>query len=116
VIVAYARACAICRLKHPELLDAAHIVPDSKATGSADVTNGLALCKLHHAAFDRDLVGITADYVVRVNRELMREVDGPMLKHGIQDMDGTSLYLPKQRNQQPSKEGLSTRFEQFLGG
>src|SRR4029079_3717954 len=44
VLEAYRRQCAFCRLRHEELLDAAHIVPDSQTEGEPRVPNGLALC------------------------------------------------------------------------
>ena len=53
VLLAYREACSICRLRHRELLDAAHILPDRHPLGEPLVSNGLALCTLHHAAFDR---------------------------------------------------------------
>ena len=77
VIRAYAIRCAICSLRHGELLDAAHIIEDGHELGHAVVTNGLSLCKIHHAAFDRLLLGVTPDYKVRVNAELLVEIDGP---------------------------------------
>ena len=40
---------ALCRLRHQELLDAAHITPDGDAEGEPVISNGVALCKLHHA-------------------------------------------------------------------
>jgi putative restriction endonuclease len=52
VIRAYRDRCALCRLHHLPLLDAAHITPDADPEGEPVVSNGLALCKLHHAAFD----------------------------------------------------------------
>lgn len=52
VLEAYREHCAICRLRHHELLEAAHIVADTDPEGEPLVSNGLALCKLHHAAFD----------------------------------------------------------------
>lgn len=113
VMRAYQETCAVCKLKHVELLDAAHIVPDSHELGRPVVTNGLSLCKIHHAAYDKDLIGITPDYEVKVNRELLLEVDGPMLKHGIQEMHGRSLFLPTQQPEQPSRENLDLRFQQF---
>lgn len=58
VLHAYERHCTVCRLDRPQLLDAAHIVPDSQETGHALVTNGLALCKIHHAAYDANILGI----------------------------------------------------------
>ncbi|MGH9262973.1 MAG: HNH endonuclease, partial [Acidimicrobiales bacterium] len=52
VVAAYASRCAICRLAHPELLDAAHILPDRDEHGRPEVPNGLALCRIHHGAYD----------------------------------------------------------------
>jgi putative restriction endonuclease len=56
VLRAYRQSCAICRLRHRQLLDAAHIIPDKDPRGLPLVSNGLALCKLHHAAFDRRFI------------------------------------------------------------
>lgn len=113
VMHAYASTCAVCHLKHAELLDAAHIVEDADIAGLAVVTNGLALCKIHHAAYDRNLMGITPDYVVRINGALLEEVDGPMLRYGLQDMHGKSLVLPGRVRDRPSRDGLAARWEKF---
>lgn len=113
VLHAYQGACTVCELKHPEFLDAAHIIPDSTAHGVATVTNGLALCKIHHTAYDRNLMGITPDYEVRINHDLLAEVDGPMLRHGLQDMHGRSIHLPARRTERPSRDRLAERFEEF---
>ncbi|PRB07066.1 restriction endonuclease [Microbacterium sp. MYb64] len=115
VLRAYASSCAICDLKHPELLDAAHIIADSEDGGVADVTNGLALCKIHHASYDQNLLGITPDYQVRIDRDLLDEVDGPMLRYGLQNMHGQKLSLPRREMEWPSKEGLAVRFAIFSG-
>jgi len=114
VLVAYSSECAICQLKHPELLDAAHIIGDSHIDGVAHVTNGMALCKIHHAAYDRNLIGVSPDYKVHVNGLVLQEVDGPMLRHGIQDMHGLSISVPKRFSERPSPELLSTRFADFI--
>lgn len=113
VLRAYASACAICNLKHAELLDAAHIIADGEDRGVAEVSNGLALCKIHHASYDRNLLGITPDYEVRIDRRLLDEVDGPMLRHGLQGMHGRRLTLPERRAEHPSKENLAERFARF---
>ena len=113
VIVAYERQCGICQLKHPELLDAAHIVPDGRPTGQPVVPNGIALCKIHHAAYDENLVGIDPDFRVHVNSSLLLETDGPMLKHGLQEMHGRTLTLPTRRADRPDPERLAIRFAEF---
>jgi putative restriction endonuclease len=113
VIRAYDVQCAMCRLKHAELLDAAHILPDTHERGLPVVTNGLSLCKIHHAAFDNNIVGIRPDLVVEVRREVLLEIDGPMLKHGLQEMNGARLTVPRHRSLQPDTARLEERYAQF---
>ncbi|MCK6210074.1 HNH endonuclease [Georgenia sp. EYE_87] len=114
VLHAYNVKCAVCHLKHGDLLDAAHITADSKETGLAVVSNGLSLCKIHHAAYDRNLMGISPDYQVAINRKLLDEVDGPMLKHGLQEMHGARIALPHDTKARPDPERLALRFNTFL--
>ena len=75
VLPAYRDQCAICRLKESRLLDAAHIVGDLEEHGDAVVSNGVSLCSIHHRAFDHDLVGIDADYTVRLSPRLLEDDD-----------------------------------------
>ena len=112
VLRAYEQACAICRLKHVDLLDAAHILSDAEG-GQPVVTNGLSLCKIHHAAYDRGILGVRPDYVVQVRPDVLLEVDGPMLKHGIQDVHGWVLELPRRAAERPDRDLLAQRFEVF---
>lgn len=113
VLDAYRHQCSFCRLRHEELLDAAHIIGDTEPMGEPVVRNGLSLCKLHHAAFDSNFVGLRPDYVLEVRRDIRRERDGPTLVHAIQALHGTSITLPRQLAQQPSRELLEIRYEQF---
>lgn len=113
VLAAYRKHCAICRLRHPELLDAAHIIPDREG-GRPVVPNGLALCKIHHAAFDRHILGITPDYRVEIRMDILHETDGPMLKHGLQELHGCRLVLPHRRQDRPDPDLLDQRYQRFL--
>lgn len=114
VLLAYATRCAVCTLRHGSLLDAAHIVPDGEPLGTPTTPNGLALCKIHHAAYDQNMLGISPDYRVAVNRDLLEEVDGPMLKHGLQEMHGRALTLPRHRTDYPDRDRLAWRWERFV--
>jgi putative restriction endonuclease len=113
VLHAYADTCAICRLRHAELLDAAHILPDTHARGLPVVPNGLALCKIHHAAYDRNILGIRPDLVVEVQRSILAEIDGPMLRHGLQEIAGERITIPRSRESQPDPERLEERYAEF---
>jgi putative restriction endonuclease len=113
VMNAYASSCATCSLRHVELLDAAHIVADADRNGFATVTNGLCLCKIHHAAYDRNLLGVTPDYVVQIDEALLDEIDGPVLRHGLQDMHGMPLSVPHRVGDRPDRDALARRYAEF---
>lgn len=113
VLAAYREQCCICRLKHVELLDAAHILPDRHPKGEPIVTNGLGLCKIHHSAYDAQIIGIDPDTRVHVREDVLNETDGPMLKHGLQEVAGTRLVLPRRDDLRPNREFLAERFERF---
>ena len=114
VISAYETRCAVCQLRHGRLLDAAHITPDSASNSSTSVTNGLALCKIHHAAYDANIIGINSDYIVKVRQDVLQEVDGPMLKHGLVEMNDVRIWTPNQGDQKPDRDRLGFRFNEFM--
>jgi putative restriction endonuclease len=113
VIRAYRDRCALCRLRHLELLDAAHITADSDPEGEPVVSNGLALCKLHHAAFDRFFFAVRPDYVIEVRPSILAETDGPMLLVGLQQIHGQRIVLPARARELPDRDRLSKRYELF---
>lgn len=66
VLTAYSHRCAMCGLQL-ELVEAAHIVPVSEPSSTDETCNGLALCVLHHRAYDNALLAITNDYRVWIS-------------------------------------------------
>ena len=114
VLSAYRQQCAMCRLKHPKLLDAAHIVPDADPLGEPVVNNGLSLCRIHHGAFDVYYLSVEPDTCrIRVQAALLREEDGPMLRHGLQELEGVKLQLPRRARDRPDPEGLQRHWIGF---
>ena len=113
VLDAYSGCCSLCRLRHRNLLDAAHIVPDSEDGGDPVVPNGLSLCKIHHAAYDNDLIGISPAYTVHVRPDVRKETDGPMLLHGLQELHESTVVLPSRRADRPDPDRLAWRYERF---
>jgi putative restriction endonuclease len=112
VLIAYRRQCSLCGLRHAELLDAAHIKEDSQG-GEPIVPNGVAMCAIHHRAFDHHLLGIRPDYVVEIRADVLEEKDGPTLRHTLQGVHGAPLRLPTQAAARPDPLLLEERWAVF---
>jgi len=117
IMLAYRGRCSVCMIRHPELLDAAHIIGDGEPGGEPVVPNGLSLCKIHHAAFDHHILGVRPDYTLHVRQDVLDEIDGWMLKEGIQGVHNSSLtVIPSVRAARPSRDRLEQRYAVFLAG
>lgn len=114
VLTAYQNKCAISGLPVPDLLEAAHIIPDAHEHGHADVRNGICLSRLHHKAFDSMLIGIRPDHTVVVSEKLKSINDGPILEYGLKQIDGLKISIPKKTDLHPSSEYLEMRWEHYL--
>lgn len=115
VLLAYDGRCTVCNLGHRELLDAAHIIADGQPHGQPVVPNGMAMCKIHHAAFDERILGVRPDFTLHIRQDILDEIDGPMLRHGLQDMHNRKLLrLPSSRPAMPDRERLEERYAQFV--
>jgi putative restriction endonuclease len=112
VLSAYRGRCAVCNFGHSALLDAAHIRPDADG-GEPTVTNGISMCKIHHAAYDADFLGIDPDYRIHIRADLMFESDGPTLRYAFQAMNEQTLHLPNQRSARPDRDLIEARFVRF---
>jgi putative restriction endonuclease len=114
VLHAYGHRCAISGLPEPQLLDAAHIVPDAdEKLGHPVVANGLALSKVHHAAFDAHLIGVDSDLRIHISERLLELHDGPFLEIGIKSIRGQRLRPPRDPDLAPDRNRLAQRFEEF---
>jgi putative restriction endonuclease len=113
VLRAYEHRCANCRLRHARLLDAAHVLADSDG-GEPVVTNGIAMCKIHHAAYDVDIFGISPTYKIGVRPDVMEEIDGPTLRYTLQAIDGQRIELPTRRVARPDADLLEVRWQRFI--
>jgi putative restriction endonuclease len=112
VLIAYDTQCTVCRLRHPPLLDAAHIKEDSEG-GEPIVPNGMAMCAIHHRAFDARVIGIRPDFRVQVRPDVLAEQDGPTLQHALQGLHSQAIVLPRRRSEWPRQDLLEERFESF---
>ena len=113
VLIAYGSQCALCRLRHPPLLDAAHIKEDADG-GEPVVTNGMAMCAIHHRAFDAHVLTVKPNYRIEISERVLAEHDGPTLQHALQNLHGDSISLPKRRAEHPDRDLLEERYDRFL--
>lgn len=114
VLRAYRERCAICALRERQLVQAAHIIEDRSPEGIAAVVNGIALCAIHHLAYDRNLLGIDPSGVVHIAGRLLAEIDGPMLRAGLQGFHRHPISLPRRPQDRPDPVRLQMRFDQFI--
>lgn len=56
----YENECLVCGINQIEILDAAHIIPDSEG-GKPTIENGRIFCKNHHKAFDSGFFTIDSE-------------------------------------------------------
>jgi putative restriction endonuclease len=97
---AYDGQCAICgsERKSPDgkpEVEAAHIYPKRKG-GSDDVRNGIALCKLHHWAFDTGWFSLSDEHEILVK-------DAPERNgyHEFKQLEGDQIRLPDEDEAHP---------------
>lgn len=82
ILTAYGFHCAVCGVQL-KLVEAAHIIPVNHDNGTDETRNGLALCALHHKAYDQALIAIVEDYSVQINRSRVVELQAQKLSDGL---------------------------------
>jgi putative restriction endonuclease len=116
LLSAYSGKCAISHLPEPLLLDAAHIIDDAdELSGQPVIGNGILLSKIHHAAFDKHLIGIDGDFRIHVSEKLLSLRDGPTIE-SLQQFNRQLLHLPRRKEDYPDRNRLAARFDEFAGG
>lgn len=108
VLQAYSYKCAVCDCDL-KLVDAAHIVPVSHPTSTDDVTNGLALCRLHHGAYDNALLGVQSSFQIVINperREKLREIGMDTWLPNFQTTLRPRIRVPASIEARPLAENL----------
>ena len=116
IIENYDYRCCVCglKIKSPNLLswevEAAHIVSHTK-NGKDDIWNGLALCHLHHWAFDVGWFSFTDDYKILISSQ-SKKLPNDFGKIGEINFFGNSLIenkiilLPENKKLCPHKKSI----------
>jgi putative restriction endonuclease len=82
VLGAYKHRCAFCGLQL-RLLDAAHVLPVEHPESTDHTSNGVALCTLHHRAYDRSLVAFDGKYNIVLHEEELSVLAAEKLAGGL---------------------------------
>ena len=117
ILAIYDHQCAACglRIRLPagndvSFIDAAHLIPFSESQNDHP-TNGLALCKNHHWAMDRDIIAPGPDLHWHISRLIdPRRSNGEKELH---ELAGKSVLLPKDPAFHPMAEGLEWRLRKL---
>ena len=82
---AYEHRCAVTRMQL-RLVDAAHVLPVAVEGSTNETINGIALSPTGHRAFDKALIYLTEERVMRLNEEKANELRALNLAHGLSDL------------------------------
>jgi putative restriction endonuclease len=110
----YDRRCAICGegLLHPQKgfeVEAAHIVPRGRK-GADDARNGLALCRLHHWAFDHGLFGVQPKDIIYVPSSVKALKENKR----IADLEGMVVRPPNDKLLRPAAEAFEWHLKNIV--
>lgn len=105
VLTAYGHSCAMCSVQL-RLLDAAHILPAAHDASTDGTDNGVALCALHHRAFDSALVTFDIGFRTHVNDVRASRLKAEGKDGGLAEFRNALrpiLALPPDRRDRPAE-------------
>lgn len=119
VLQAYQYRCAICGFDlqlgmsgTPIGVEAAHI-KWKQARGPDDVSNGIALCALHHKMFDKGALHITEDLHLLVSEAI--HGSEPHLSR-LRDRHGNRIHTPQRTTYYPDGEVVTWHVNEVFRG
>lgn len=104
--------CAITECNIPSLLEAAHILPwTAFVEARMEISNGIPLIPLFHKAYDQNLIGITADGVIKVSKKLLLSGDKTFGSF-MSELENKKLHMESYRTP-INRDYLSQRYKEF---
>lgn len=95
ILASYRSKCAVCSLPETDLLVASHIIP-----WSVDVSlrmnpkNGICMCVLHDKAFDKGLISLSDNYVLKISTAIKKLHKEPSIQRGFLPYEENRINLP----------------------
>jgi putative restriction endonuclease len=103
VLRAYGDQCAMCGVQL-RLIEAAHILPVAEPTSTDETANGIALCSLHHDAYDRNLISFSDSYRIETSGASEQLLRADKLLGGLAAFKAAlrpAILLPADRRDHP---------------
>lgn len=105
VLGAYGHQCAMCGTQL-RLIDGAHILPVEHDDSTDQTANGIALCALHHRAYDRGLVAFDHLFNVAINEAMVKKLKADARDGGLATFRKNLrpvLVIPPDKKDRPAK-------------
>lgn len=109
VLGAYDHRCAACGVQL-KLIEASHIIPVAAPTSTDETKNGIALCALHHTAFDRNLLSFDERYKIEISTSEVSLLAAANLAGGLKEFKQhlrTVIILPNDRRDYPPPQYIA---------
>ena len=104
--------CVTTECNIPSLLEAAHILPWTVSREARmEISNGISLIPLFHKAYDQNLIGITANGVVKVSKKLLLSGD-ELFRSFMSEVNDKKLHIEDYRTP-INRDYLSQRYQEF---
>jgi len=108
IVNCYDHRCAMCGTRIVTAdgytaVEAAHIKPWSQFKND-EITNGMALCRLCHWAFDGGVMAVDNDYAVMASRQLISTPNAPGF---LMTLSGREIIRPSDPKLWPARENLA---------
>lgn len=75
---------------------------------------GLPLNKIHHAAYDANLIGINPDGLVHVLQQLMADCRDIDALSAVEAMKGMRIRKPQSEEDRPDRDRVALRFKMYV--
>lgn len=109
VLTSYTNRCAFCNIQL-KLVDAAHIIP-VQYDGTDETSNGIALCALHHRAYDANLITFNEKYQILFSDKSLQKLKTLGLDGGAERFIGdlrAVIHLPPAISDRPHVDYVKT--------
>lgn len=106
VLGAYGHRCAMCGLQL-RLVDGAHILPVAHPRSTDRTANGVALCALHHRAYDRSLVTFDTLFKVHINENTVLKLRADHRIERLKDFRAALrpfIFTPADKRDSPARK------------